>query len=261
MGLETTTGLYSRNGRVGEQPGGEFGRLAIYRRSGFGTHRGERRPYSTSSPLVPTDSELVRVPVLESPYIRSIVAVVFWEPSSGRYVHCDYTSSTTKSDSMSKYDDLFDEMAPDESLFLEKGALDPLTDPNEIHARDAQERELASLLAGVHEGYVPPTVTVYGPPGTGKTLSTRRVCREFPSRTDAVAVEYVNLKECQTLFSAANEILFELIGEKKGAYEGLDGVFEAIWTALEAYPEWTVLLDGIDHIRQDTNSDLSEVVY
>ncbi|MDG5820247.1 AAA family ATPase [Natronococcus sp. A-GB7] len=163
---------------------------------------------------------------------------------------------------MGKYDELFDEVTADESLFREKGALDPLAEPDEIHARDAQERELASLLAGVHEGYLPPTVTIHGPPGTGKTLSTRRVCQEFASRTDAVAVEYVNLKECRTLFSAANEILFELTGEKKGAYEGLDGVFEGIWDALEGYPEWTVLiLDEIDHVQHDSNYEPSDFFY
>ena len=69
-------------------------------------------------------------------------------------------------------------------------------------------------------------------------MTTRRVCQEFAARNDALAVEYVNLKECRTLFSAANEILLELSGERKKAYEGLDGVFEAIWEALVNYPEW-----------------------
>jgi archaeal cell division control protein 6 len=163
---------------------------------------------------------------------------------------------------MSKYDDLFEETAPDESLFVDKGALDPLAEPTEIVARDVQERELATILNGIHDGYLPPTVSIYGPPGTGKTLTTRRVCREFATRQDAVAIEYVNLKECRTLFSAANEILVELAGEKKGAYEGLDGVFEGIWAALEAYPEWTVLLlDEIDHVQHDSNYDPSEFFY
>ncbi|ELY55476.1 orc1/cdc6 family replication initiation protein [Natronococcus amylolyticus DSM 10524] len=72
----------------------------------------------------------------------------------------------------------------------------------------------------------------------------------------------MNLKECRTLFSAANEILFQLADEKKGAYEGLDGVFEGTWAALEAYPAWTVLvLDEIDHVRQDTNYDPSDFFY
>jgi archaeal cell division control protein 6 len=134
---------------------------------------------------------------------------------------------------MSTYDDLFAETAPDESLFVDKGALDPLAEPTEIVARDVQERELATILNGVHDGYLPPTVSIYGPPGTGKTLTTRRVCREFADRRDDVAVEYVNLKECRTLFSVANEILYELTGEKNGAYEGIDGVFESIWSTLD----------------------------
>ncbi|NKE36530.1 AAA family ATPase [Natronococcus sp. JC468] len=163
---------------------------------------------------------------------------------------------------MTKYDDLFDETAPGESLFTDKGALDPLPEARKIVARDSQERELATILNGVRDGYLPPTVSIYGPPGTGKTLTTRRVCREFATRNESVAVEYVNLKECRTLFSAANEIYYELSGEKKGAYAGLDGVFEEIWTAFEEYPKWTVLLlDEIDHIQQDTNYDPSDFFY
>ncbi len=163
---------------------------------------------------------------------------------------------------MGKYDDLFENAAADDSVFADKGALDPLAEPDEVVARADQESELAAILSGVHEGYLPTTVSIYGPPGTGKTLTVRRVCREFADRTDDVAVEYVNLKECRTLFSAANEICFEVAGEKKGAYEGLDGVFAGIWDALEAYPEWTVLvLDEIDHIKHDSNYDPSDFFY
>jgi len=75
-------------------------------------------------------------------------------------------------------------------------------------------------------------------------------------------VEYVTLKGCRTLFSAANEFLFELTGEKKGAYEDLDGVFTGIWTALADYPDWTVLLlDEIDHVQHDINDDPTKFVY
>jgi orc1/cdc6 family replication initiation protein len=145
---------------------------------------------------------------------------------------------------------------------VNKRALDPLATPETIVAREAEERAVAHILNGVHDGYLPPTMAVYGPPGTGKTLTTRRVCEEFAARTKDVAVEYVNLKECRTLFSAANEILFEVAGRKCGAYEGLDGVFEALWDTLESYPEWTVLvLDEIDQVRYDSNYDPSEFFY
>ncbi|MFC6905870.1 Cdc6/Cdc18 family protein [Halalkalicoccus tibetensis] len=163
---------------------------------------------------------------------------------------------------MSKYDDLFTAAANEDSVFIDKGALDPLTEPDEIIARDPKEAELASILNGVNEGYLPPTVSIHGPPGTGKTLTTRRVCREFASRHSDCAVEYVNLKECRTLFSAANEILLEVAGERKKAYEGLDGIFEGIWTTLEEYPEYTILLlDEVDHIKHDSNYDVSDFFY
>jgi cell division control protein 6 len=163
---------------------------------------------------------------------------------------------------MTKYDDLFEETAPEDSVFTDKHALDPLAEPEEIVARDEQEHTLARLLNGVHEGYLPPTVTIYGPPGTGKTLTTRRVCEEFAARHEGLAIEYVNLKECRTLFSAANEILLELTGARRQAYEGLDGVFEGIWEALADYPEWTVLiLDEIDHIKHDSNYDPNDFFY
>ncbi|MFP9191228.1 hypothetical protein ACLI4Q_06135 [Natrialbaceae archaeon A-CW1-1] len=40
---------------------------------------------------------------------------------------------------MSKYDDLFEATAPDDSVFADKSALDPLQAPAEIVARDAHK--------------------------------------------------------------------------------------------------------------------------
>jgi cell division control protein 6 len=163
---------------------------------------------------------------------------------------------------MTDYDDLFATTTPEDSVFADKAALDPLAEPDEVVSRDAQQRQLATLLNGITEGYLPTTVSIHGPPGTGKTLTTRRVCQAFAQRHDDVAVEYVNLKECRSLFAAANELHLELTGEKKGSYEGLDGIFEGIWDALSAYPAWTVvILDEIDHIQHDSNYDPSDFFY
>ncbi|MFC7008498.1 Cdc6/Cdc18 family protein [Halalkalicoccus salilacus] len=108
------------------------------------------------------------------------------------------------------------------------------------------------------EGYLPTTVSMYGPPGSGKTITTRRLCRKFVARHTDFDVEYINLKECRTIFSAANEILLALGGEKQGAPYGLT----AIWERLETFPEWTVLiLDEIDHIRHDGNYAPSDFFY
>lgn len=112
------------------------------------------------------------------------------------------------------------------------------------------------------EGYLPTTVSVYGPPGSGKTITTRRLCREFGARYTDFDVEYINLKEYRTIFSAANEILLALGGEKQGGHMGLDGVCGVIWERLETFPEWTVLLlDEVDHIRHDGNYAPSDFFY
>ena len=130
---------------------------------------------------------------------------------------------------MSRYDDLFDELAMNESVFADKSALDPLAEPDEIVPRIDQERALATILTGIEEGYLPTTVSVYGSPGTGKTITTRRLCREFAARHPDFGVEYVNLKECRTVFSAANEILFALGSEKRGSHVGFETTFDPEW--------------------------------
>lgn len=63
-------------------------------------------------------------------------------------------------------------------------------------------------------------MSIYGPPGTGKTITTKRICKKFTEKNKEFGFEYVNLKECRTLFSVANEILFELSGDKMKAYHG-----------------------------------------
>jgi cell division control protein 6 len=163
---------------------------------------------------------------------------------------------------MTDYDALFAETAPDNRIFADKSALDPLQDPEDVVARTDQQRRLATLLNGIEAGYLPATVSIYGPPGTGKTLTTRRIATEFAARRDDLAAEYVNLKECRTLFSAANEILRALDEPPVKAHEGLDGAFTALWAALAQYPAWTVLiLDEVDHIAQDSNYDPNDFFY
>ena len=65
---------------------------------------------------------------------------------------------------MSRYDDLFDEVPANDSVFADKSALDPLAEPAEIVPRTEQEQALASVLTGVTEGYLPTPVSIYGPP-------------------------------------------------------------------------------------------------
>lgn len=49
---------------------------------------------------------------------------------------------------MSKYDDLFEDVAPTDNVFADNDALDPFKEPDEIVSREKQEEELARILAG-----------------------------------------------------------------------------------------------------------------
>lgn len=98
-------------------------------------------------------------------------------------------------------------------MFVDKSALDPLAEPDEIVPRTDQERTLGSILTGVTEGYLSTTVSVYGPPGTGKTITTRRLfgvdsmlrlCIEMKRRTSSPGFGSVKLshEKCSTLLLA-----------------------------------------------------------
>lgn len=120
-----------------------------------------------------------------------------------------------RQENIEKYDELFNEKNKQDSVFKDKSQLDPLKQPDKITSREKQEKQLANILNSIHEGYLPPTVSIYGPPGTGKTITTRKLCNEFTDRNENVESVYVNLKESRSLFSAANEIHLELTGQKK----------------------------------------------
>jgi archaeal cell division control protein 6 len=45
---------------------------------------------------------------------------------------------------MAHYDDLFSETEPKNSVVRDKGALNPLVDPDEVIAREDQERQFAT---------------------------------------------------------------------------------------------------------------------
>ena len=62
---------------------------------------------------------------------------------------------------MTNYDELFADTAPEHRIFADKSALDPLQDPEEVVARDEQQRRLATLLNGIESGYLPATVSIY----------------------------------------------------------------------------------------------------
>ena len=54
--------------------------------------------------------------------------------------------NNSSSTGMTDYDDLFDQTAPEESVSVLEWALDPLAEPDEIVAREAQQARLVRFL-------------------------------------------------------------------------------------------------------------------
>ncbi len=71
----------------------------------------------------------------------------------------------------------------------------------------------------------------------------------------------VNLKECRSLFTAANQILFQIAGVNEPPVSGLDGVFEKLWAAVEDTKYLVLILDEIDAIFQDRRYKPSDFLY
>ncbi|MEE9593537.1 MAG: AAA family ATPase [Thermoplasmata archaeon] len=147
------------------------------------------------------------------------------------------------------------------SVFSDKGLLDPSRTPGEIVGRERQFRRLVDYLADLETGYLPPLIQVYGPPGTGKSTVVRMVASEATRQFPDLRVVNVNLKECRSLFTAANQILFQIGGVKEPPVSGLDGVFEKLWAAMKDTKYLVLILDEIDAIFQDRRYNPSDFLY
>jgi cell division control protein 6 len=147
------------------------------------------------------------------------------------------------------------------SVFRNKALLDSSNLSTATVGRTDQFRQLVDLVADAGKGYLPALIQVYGPPGTGKTTVVRQVAQEAAAQFPDLRTVYVNLKECRSLFSAANQILFQLTDAKAPTVAGLDGIFEAIWKATEDRKFLLLVLDEIDAIFEDKRYKPSDFLY
>ncbi len=147
------------------------------------------------------------------------------------------------------------------SVFADKGLVDPAARGIPILGRTAQVERLVGYLSDVDRGYLPAMIQVYGPTGTGKTSVVREVTEEAASQFPRLRVVHVNLKECRSLFAAANQILFSLNDTKEPPVSGLDGVFERIWAATADVDYLLLVLDEFDAIFQNRRYNPSDFVY
>jgi archaeal cell division control protein 6 len=165
--------------------------------------------------------------------------------------------------------DLFERLErEDYSVFKNKRVLDLSFVPDVLVGRGFEEKKLARILVnGVREGFFPPMVRVFGNVGCGKTVVVRSVLERFLEyKGDVFRFFYVNLKNCRTVFSAANCVLSSVCGRRLPVNLGLDRVFSELWDEVLDLKKGDELflcfvLDEVDSIFLDLHFDPSDFFY
>ena len=152
------------------------------------------------------------------------------------------------------------------SVFRDKSLLSLSYVPSALVCRDEEEENLARILVGgVREGFLPPMIRVFGMPGSGKTVVVRSVLERFSQyKGDVFRFFYVNLKNCRTVFSAANGVLSAVCGRRVPVNLGLDSVFSELWVEVAGLRKkggglfLCLVLDEVDSIFMDKRFDPSD---
>lgn len=155
------------------------------------------------------------------------------------------------------------------SVFMDKRVLSLSYVPSTLVCREKEEKALAKILVdGVNEGFLPPMIRIFGRTGTGKTVVVRSVLEKFSAyKGDVFRFFYVNLKNCRTVFSAANAILSAVCGRQVPVNLGLDRVFSEIWREVANLKKkdgelfLCLVLDEVDSIFLDKHFDPSDFFY
>ena len=166
--------------------------------------------------------------------------------------------------------DVFERLDEDAySVFLDKSVLSLGYVPEKLVSREREEKFFARILSrGVRENFLPGMIRVYGGTGCGKTVVVRSVLEKFSKYKGSMfRFFYVNLKQCRTIFSAANAILSAISGERVPVNLGVDRVFSRIWDVLKELKSGLsrifvcLVLDEADSVFSDKHYDPSEFFY
>lgn len=156
-----------------------------------------------------------------------------------------------------------------ETIFADKKLLSFSYAPSRLVSREKQEAALGQILVnGVKSGFSPSWIRVFGGTGSGKTVVVRKILSEFESYQKSVFRHfYCNLKNCRSVFSAANSILSSVCGKRVSSSLGLNRVFSEIWKEIGSLKQddeklfCCLVLDEADSVFLDRHLDPSDFFY
>jgi cell division control protein 6 len=151
-----------------------------------------------------------------------------------------------------------------EGIFRDKTLLQINHKPSEIPHRDAQIKQVASILAPVLRGEKPSNLFLYGKTGTGKTLSIQYVGEELVKRFNKengfkLRIEYLNCKLkkiADTEYRILAELIKKLGGEVPDTGLPTQSVYGKFIDLIDSEKQLIILvLDEIDQTVKKISSD------
>ncbi len=149
-------------------------------------------------------------------------------------------------------------------IFKDKSLLQASHKPEEILHRDAQIKQIASILAPVLRGEKTSNLFLYGKTGTGKTLSVQYVKEELLKRMDKsgdfkLRIEYLNCKlkkVSDTEYRILAEFIKKLGSEVPATGLPTEAVYNKFIEIIDSEKQLIVLiLDEIDQTVKKISSD------
>jgi cell division control protein 6 len=107
-------------------------------------------------------------------------------------------------DFKTSFSGIFESILQKEPLFVNKEALRHSYTPSELPHREAEIRQLASILAPSLKGETPSNILIYGKSGTGKTIVSKFICHELKKTGKKLGVDvrpiYLNCEITDTKY-------------------------------------------------------------
>ena len=151
-----------------------------------------------------------------------------------------------------------------ESLFKNKKVFQPNFIPDELVHRDAQQKQIASILAPGLKNQKPSNLFIYGKTGAGKTITVKYVAQKMNELAEqrglSLKIIYVNCKlkkVADTEYRLIARLAKEFGKELPATGLPTDEVYNIFYSAIDKTPQTIIIiLDEIDQLLIKTGDEL-----
>ncbi len=166
-------------------------------------------------------------------------------------------------DLKSSFSGIFDALLTKEPLFKNKEALRHSYTPAELPHREAEIKQLASILAPALKFETPSNVLIYGKSGTGKTIVSKFICKELTETGNKLGVPvstiYLNCEVTDTKYRVLANLAKEFGENVPFTGWPTDKVYASFKEAVDAKKQCIIIL--LDEIDKLVGKGGDEIIY